>query len=166
MSCFLSLERTKSALLVIDLGRAKELHFCIEKSKNCVGKKINDFPRTTWDKIRACEEEKEFEEIQQILKMEINYTSILVFAFDHEGFLYLWVLNEDLVSKRVDAISKTFFSLITQLLGIVNVNINRNSSFLENASVANTTNRVNSPLRTLSRKPQARGALKKIVRKF
>ena len=38
MSCFLSLERIKSALLVINLGRAKELHCCVEKHKNSVDK--------------------------------------------------------------------------------------------------------------------------------
>ena len=63
MSCFLYLERATSALLVIDLGKAKELHFCIEKYKNWLSTEMNDFARTIWNRIRVCEEEIEIEEI-------------------------------------------------------------------------------------------------------
>ena len=76
MSCFLSLERDKSALLVIDLGKAKELHFCIERSKNRADAEMEDFSVTIWNRIRAFEEEMEIQEIQQTLHTEQNDTSI------------------------------------------------------------------------------------------
>ena len=153
MSCFLSLERAKSALLVIDLGKAKELHFCIEKYKNCASTGINDFACTTWNRISACEEEIEIEEIQQILQVEKDDTSILVYAFDHEGFLNIWVLNEDVVLGKVDVASETILSVVVHLLEKVNVTVGRNSSFHENFSVEKIYNPV-----ILSRKPQPKGA--------
>ena len=153
MSCFLSLERAKSALLVIDLGKAKELHFCIEKYKNYASTGINDFACTTWNRIRVCEEEIEIEEIQQILQMEKNDTSILVYAFDYEGLLNIWVLNEDFVFRKVNAASETILSLMVHLLETVNVMVGRNSSFREDVSDENIYNPV-----ILSRKPQPKGA--------
>ena len=153
MSCFLCLERAKSALLVIDLGKAKELHFCIEKYKNCASTGLNDFACTTWNRISACEEEIEIEEIQQVLQVEKNDTSILVYAFDHEGFLNIWVLNEDVVFGKVDVASETILSVMVHLLEKVNVTVGRNSSFHENFSVENIYNPV-----ILSRKPQPKDA--------
>ena len=132
MSCFLFLELDKSALLVIDLGKAKELHFCIERSKNRADVEMKDFSARTWNRIRASEEEIEIQEIQQILHSEQNDTSILVFAFDYEGFLNIWVLNEGFVFRKVDASSESMLSLVIELLEMVNVNVDRNSSFQEN----------------------------------
>ena len=161
MSCFLSLERAKSSLLVIDLGKAKELHFCIEKYKNCAATKINDFTRTTWNRIRACEEEIEIEEIQQILQMGKNDTSILVYAFDPKGFLHIWVLNENFFFTKVHAANKTIPSLTEDLLEMVNAIVGRNSSFQENVAVENIYNPVNWPSAILSRKPQPKCAVGK-----
>ena len=161
MSCFLSLERDKSALLVIDLGKAKELHFRIERSKNRADAEIKDFSVTTWNRIRASEEGIEIQEIQQILHAEQNDTSILVFAFDNKGFLNSWVLNEDFVFRKVDTPSEAILWLMVELLGMVNVNVDRNSSFQKNLSVENTYNQVNDPLGILSRKPRPKGEVGK-----
>ena len=147
MSCFLSLERTKSALLVIDLGKCKELHFCIEKQRNCVYREMDDFTCSIWNRISACEEEIEIEEIQQILHKEKNDSSILVFAFDHERLLNIWILNKGLVFRKVDAGSNKFFLLISQLLQKFNVNVDRDSSFHQIAFTLSTSTLVN-------RKPQ------------
>ena len=153
MCCFLSLEREKSALLVIDLGKAKELHFRVERSKNLADAEMKDFSVTTWNRIRASEEEIEIQEIQQILHTEQNDTSILVFAFDFEEFLNIWVLNKDLVYIKVDATSDDILRLVEELPEMANVNVNRNSSFQEN-----TYNQVNDPL---SRKPRPVGEVGK-----
>ena len=160
MSCFLCLERATSALLVIDLGKAKELHFCIEKYKNCAATEINDFARTTWNRIRACDEEIEIKEFQQILQTGRNDASILVYAFDDE-FLNIWVLNEDFIFRKVDAASETVLSWMAELLEMVNVIVGRNSSFREIVSVENTNNPVNWPSGILSRKPKPQGAVGK-----
>ena len=156
MSCFLSLKRDKSALLVFDLGKAKELHFRIERSKNRADAEMKDFSVTAWNRIRASEEEIEIQEIQQILHTEQNDTSILVFAFDNKGFLNIWVLNEDFVFSKVDAQREAMLWLMVELLGIVNVNVDRNSSFQENAY-----NQVNDPLDISSRKQRPTGEVGK-----
>ena len=151
MSCFLFLERPKSALLVIDLGKCKELHFCIEKHTNCLDTEMCDFTCSIWNRISACEEEIQVEEIQQILYKEKNYSSILVFAFDCKGFLNIWILNESLVVKKVNADSDNLFLLISQLLKKLSVNVDRNSSF----------HRIHSDVSTffpMIRKPQPKGA--------
>ena len=162
MSCFLSLERVKSALLAIDLGKAKELHFCIKKNRNRADTEVQDFALTTWNRISACEEEMEIREIQQVLQMAKNDASILVFAFDHEGLLNIWVLNEGFFFKKVDADgSDDIRSLIKELLGMFGVIVGRNSSFQENASIENTYNQVNYPLAISGRKPQPKNAVRK-----
>ena len=161
MSCFLYLERATSALLVIDLGKVKELRFCIEKYKNCAATEMNDFALTTWNRIRACDEETEIEEIKQIIQMGRNDTSILVYVLDDE-FLNIWVLNEDFFFRKVEVFSlETILSMIVDLLEKVNVVLGRNSSFQENVSVENIYNPVNWPSAILSRKPQPKGAVGK-----
>ena len=69
MSCFLSLERTESALLVIDLGRSKELHCCIEKRRNFVDKDLFDYARAIWNRIEARKEQIEIEGLQTLLQL-------------------------------------------------------------------------------------------------
>ena len=156
MRCFLSLQRDKSALLVIDLGKAKELHFRVERSKNRANAEMEDFSDTAWNRIRASEEEIEIQEIQQILHTEQNDTSILAFAFDNKGFLNSWVLNEDFVFRKVDAPSEAIFRLMVELLGMVHVNVDRNSSFQEN-----TYNQIHDAVGTSSRKPRPKGEVGK-----
>ena len=138
MSCFLYLERPKSALLVIDLGKCKELHFSIEKQRNCVDREMKDFTRSIWNRISACEDQIEIEEIQQILHKEKNDSSMLVFAFDHKGFLNIWVLNETFVFRQVDDAIETIFLLMFPLLEMLNVNLDRNSSFHQIVSFVDT----------------------------
>ena len=163
MSCFLTLERAKSALLVIDLGKAKELHFCIKfkKNQNRADMELNDFALATWNRIKAGQEEIEIKEFKQILRVAKNDMSILVFAFDHEGFLNIFVLNKDFVFRKVDAAREAIASLIVELLRMVNVNVGRNSSFQENVSVGNACNQVNYPFGISARRPPSKPAVKK-----
>ena len=161
MSCFLSLGRAMSALMVVDLGKAKELHFCIKKNQNREDTEMKDFALATWDRIKACQEEIEIKEIKQVLQMAKNGLSVLVFAFDHKGFLNIFVLNEDFVFRKVDAASEAIPSLIVELLRIVNVNVGRNSSFQENVSVGNACNHVNYAFGISGRKPQPKSAVGK-----
>ena len=146
MSCFLSLERAESALLVIDLGRSKELHCCIEKRMNCVGKDLFDYARAIWNRIEAREEHIEIQGLQALLQLRKNDTTILVFAFDLKDVLNAWVLTDKVVFRKIlHARRETFLLLIIELLGRVDVNIDRNSSFYMLDSVANSNNQVMSP---------------------
>ena len=144
-------ETTEFALLVTDLGKCKELHFCIEKHKNLVDKEMKDFACTIWNRISDWEEQIEIGEIREILHMPQNDSSVLVFAFDHKRFLNIWILNESLVFRKVDADSEKFLLLISQFLEKLNVNVDRNSSF----------HRIRSDVGTffpMIRKPQPKGA--------
>ena len=163
MSCFLTLERAMSALLVIDRGKAKELHFCIKfkKNQNRADMELNDFALATWNRIKAGQEEIEIKEFKQILQVAKNDLSILVFAFDHQGFLNIFVLNKDFVFRKVDAAREAIASLIVELLRMVNVNVGRNSSFQENVSVGNACNQVNYPFGISARRPPSKPAVKK-----
>ena len=163
MSCFLTLERAMSALLVIDRGKAKELHFCIKfkKNQNRADMELNDFALATWNRIKACQEEIEIKEFKEILQVAKNDMSILVFAFNHEGFLNIFVLNKDFVFRKVDAAREAIASLIVELLRMVNVNVGRNSSFQENVSVGNACNQVNYPFGISARRPPSKPAVKK-----
>ncbi|CAB3993526.1 tetratricopeptide repeat 28-like, partial [Paramuricea clavata] len=127
MSCFLSLERAEPALLVIDLGRCKELHFCIEKRRNSVDMGLFDYA---------------------------------LFAFDLEDVLYAWVLADKVIFRKVlDGRRETFVLLIMELLGRVDVSIDRNSSFYRLYSVANTNNQVMSPFEFRSRQLSSKNAV-------
>ena len=161
MSCFLSLGRAMSALIVVDLGKAKELHFCIKKNQNREDMEMKDFALATWDRIKACQEEIEIKEIRQIVQMAKKGLSILVFAFDHKGFLNIFVLNEDFVFRKVDAASEAIPSLIVELLRMLNVNVGRNSSFQENVSVGNACSHVNYAFGISGGKPQPKSAVRK-----
>ena len=161
MSCFLFLGRAMSALLVVDLGKAKELHFCIKKNQNREDMEMKDFALVTWDRIKAGQEQIEINEIKEILEMAKNGLSVLVFAFDHKGFLNIFVLNEDFVFRKVDAASEAIPSLIAELLRMLNVNVGRNSSFQENVSVGNACNQVNYAFGISGGKPQPKSAVGK-----
>ena len=101
----------------------------MEKQRNCLDREMNNFTYSIWSRISRCEEEIEIEEIKQILHKEKHDSSILVFAFDYEGVLNIWILNGGLVFKKVDADSEKFLVLISQFLEKLNVNVDRNSSF-------------------------------------
>ncbi|CAB4012856.1 tetratricopeptide repeat 28-like [Paramuricea clavata] len=142
MSCFLSLERIESALLAIDLGRAKELHCCVEKHKNSVDKDMFDYARVIWNRIGSGEERREMEEMKTFLHLGENDTSVLVFAFDLDAFLNVWVLNDEIIFRKLDARLETFQFLIVELLGREKVSVVRNSSFCNSDSVVDTHNQV------------------------
>ncbi len=138
MTCFLSLERTESALLVNDLGRCKELHFCVDKHKKIVDEEVVEYAHATLNRIEARDEQMEIQEIQKILDRGRNDTSILVFAFDLEDFLHIWVLNHEYIYLKSEACLETTMPLIVELLGRENVNVNRDSVFFKSDSVATT----------------------------
>ncbi len=141
MTCFLSLKRIASALLVIDLGRGKQLHFCVNKHKKIVDEEIVGYADSTLNRIEARDEQIEIQEIQNVLDGGRNDTSILVFMFDLENFLHIWVLNDECNYKKSDTGLKTLL-LIIELLGRKNVSVNRDSSFFKLDSVASNNNQM------------------------
>ena len=156
MTCFLSLQRTESALLVIDLGRGKELHFCVDKHKKIVDKEIVEYADATLNRIETRDEEMEIQEIQKILDGGRNDTSILVFAFDLKHFLHIWVLNDKCNYKKTDT---RLEALIIELLGRENVSVNRDSSFFKLDSVASNNNQMILPLAMPYQKYAAKSAI-------
>ena len=135
MSCFLSLERNESALLAIDIGRAKELHCCIEKQRYSVEKEIVHYAQAISNRIEAREEEIEIKEMQKVLDGGRNDTSIVVFAFDLKNSLNVWVLNDKCIYRMSDSCLETLVSLIRELLEKERVNVTRDSSFFKHDSV-------------------------------
>ena len=138
MTCFVSSGRKESGLLVIDLGRAKELHFSIEKNQNDLGTELFAYARSIWKKIENREENQELERIQNIFQTENDEISILVFAFDLEKSLNVWILNSDVIFKSLmsGANSKKLVSLISTFFAEISVDVNRYSSFFKLYSLA------------------------------
>ena len=157
MGCFLMLERAESALLVIDLGRSKELHCFIDKRWNSVGKDLLDYARALWNRIEAREEQIEIESLQALLHLRKNDATILLSAFDLEGVLNAWVLNDKVIfTKLFDARRETVLPLIKELLRRIDAHVDQNSSFYTLDSDANTDSRVMFPFELRSRKPASK----------
>jgi hypothetical protein len=97
-----------------------------------------DYARVIWNRIGAREERREMEEIKTSLYLGENYTSVLVFAFDLESCLNVWVLNDEVIFRKLDVCLETFQFLIMELLWREKVSIVRNSSFCNSDSVVDT----------------------------
>ena len=128
MLCFNFLKRIEAAFLVIDLGKAKALQAFREKIKK--SKIDTDSIDLTWKKIDNNEEKMRTEEIQEALELKSN-SSVLLYVFDDENFLNIWVLNsEDGVKTfKHNELLEKIDVFLKFLLVNCNVNLNRDSSF-------------------------------------
>ena len=129
MECLLAIENPKHALLVIDYGRAKELHFLLLKQWKCFKKDMLEYAGSVWDRIEAEEEEGELKELESILENESYYTTVLFYAFDFQRILNVWILNKNLIHKKLDANFDFLISMIIGFLQKVNVSLGRDCSF-------------------------------------
>ncbi|XP_028400933.1 tetratricopeptide repeat protein 28-like isoform X1 [Dendronephthya gigantea] len=139
MSCFVSLGCIESGLLVTDLGRAKELHFSIERKQN-LDTELFDYAQSIWSKIENGEENREIERIQNSLQVKNGETSIVLFAFELDGSsLNVWVLNSDVTCRWLmsDAEFDLLMPLMSGFFTMTSVNVNRDSSFFKLNSLAN-----------------------------
>jgi CHAT domain-containing protein len=153
MNCFLSLERIESALLAIDLGRAKELHCYIEKNKNSVDKDMFDYASAIWNRIEAKDERREMEEIQSNLHLGKDETSMLVFAFDSNDSLNVWVLNDEVIFRKLDACLEVLVSLIMEFLRREDVSVDWNSSFWDSDLIVEIHDETIFPFKIVNRRP-------------
>ncbi|XP_028400928.1 tetratricopeptide repeat protein 28-like [Dendronephthya gigantea] len=136
MSCFVSLGRIESGLLVTDLGRAKELHFSIERKQNYFDAQLSHYAQSIWSKIEKREENREIERIQNILHVKNDEISIVLFAFDfNEWSLKVWVLNSDVTFKCLPA--SNIWAFVMNFSARRGVNVNRDTSFFKLDSLAN-----------------------------
>ena len=135
MQCFLSLQKPGAALLVMDRGRAKELHFCLEKQSEAFKEGMLQNTNSIWGRIEAKQaEEKAFKEFEIFLQNETSCTvstTILFFAFDMENILNIWILKKEITHRKLDVRFYTLFHLINQFLSNCKVSISRDSSFFE-----------------------------------
>ena len=153
MSCFLSMECTQSALLVLDLGRAKELHFCIEKQNNTLRLDIFDYNGTMWDRINAGEEKLWFEELHEVFSERKTEISILVFTFDMHGFLNVWVCHDTVIFRKLEVTLQEISLLTALLFRPMNVTVDRNSSFYNTDLATNSCNEIGFSSEFPNRKP-------------
>ncbi|XP_028418304.1 tetratricopeptide repeat protein 28-like [Dendronephthya gigantea] len=165
MICFISVGRIESALLVIDLGRAKELHCSIERKNKSLNTKMFDYASSGWNRIKNGEEQVEIEDLQSILQVSSNDSSIIVFAFDWPGFLNVWVLNKEVIFRyrvsKSEARLEKFVQLISELFRMVNVNVNRDSSFFELNSVPSIDEKSILPLDVFKEKSPSKNLYQK-----
>ena len=166
MSCFLSMGHTDSALLVLDLGKAKELHFCIEKQKNTVRMDMFNYACAMWDQIDAGEEQIQLKQFNEIVHEGKTETSILIFAFDMDGFLNVWVLHERVIFRKLEVPLQAISLLMIPLFGPVNVSFDRNSSFYSTSLATNTCSDSPSKLPNQKHAQAAKDAVENAVGSF
>ena len=145
MICFLSMGCTESALLVLDLGRAKELHFCIEKQNHAMKLDMLDYAHAIWDQINAGEEQIQFKELNEILNEGKTETSVLVFTFDVDSFLNVWVCHDRVIFRKLKVTLEAISLLTTLLFTPVNVRVDRNSTFCNPGLATNSSEEVYFP---------------------
>ena len=131
MACLLAVENYKAALLVLDRGRDKELHFCLRKQKEDSNKSMEEYGNSVCDRINAGEEDRELKELEITLQNETCSTTTLVFAFDLENFLNVWIFNESLIHRKLIATREELFQHTIGCLRELNVSVDREHSFLK-----------------------------------
>ena len=129
MVCFIAIKNPEAALLVLDRGRAKELNFSLQKQAKIFKKSMEEYANSLWDRINAGEEDLELKELEIILQPETCSTTALVFAFDFERSLNVWILKESLSHKRLDVTFDELYQLINEYLAKFKVSVSRDSSF-------------------------------------
>ena len=127
MCCFIFLKRVEAALLVIDLGKAKALRAFREK---VMESKTDASVDLTWKRIDNNEEKMRTAEIQEALELKSN-SSVLLYAFDHDNLLNIWVVNSDNGVKtfKHNEVLEEIDLFLKFLLINCNLNLNRDSSF-------------------------------------
>ena len=127
MCCFIFLKRVEAALLVIDLGKAKALRAFREKVMEL---KTDASVDLTWKRIDNNEEKMRTAEIQEALELKSN-SSVLLYAFDHDNLLNIWVVNSDNGVKtfKHNEVLEEIDLFLKFLLINCNLNLNRDSSF-------------------------------------
>ena len=108
MACLLAMKNSKGALLVLDRGRAKELNFSLQMQAKILIKSMEEYANSLWDRINAGEEDLELKELEKILQHETCSTTALVFAFDFEMCLNVWILKEGLMHKNLMLVLRSF----------------------------------------------------------
>ena len=127
MRCFIFLERLEAALLVVDLGKAKTLHAFRQRVKKS---ETDDCMDLTWKLIDGNMEKMRTEEIQEALELKSN-SSVLLYVFDHENCLNIWVANgeDGLKTFKHNEFVKEFEMFFDFQRSNCDVNLNRDSSF-------------------------------------
>ena len=79
--------------------------------------------------------------------------SVLIFAFDMDGFLNVWVFHDQVIHIKLDEYFKTILFLVMQFSEPLNVRVGRNSSFCNTGSATSTHDELDSPSMLPNRKP-------------
>ena len=145
MACFLAMKSSKAALLVLDRGRAKELCFSLQKHEKIFKNGMEEYANSMWDRINAEEEDQELKELEIILQPETCSATALVFAFDLEKCLNVWILNKSLIHKKLNITFEKLYRVIIECLGKLNVSVGRNYSFCNLNTPPVTDENVRSP---------------------
>ena len=160
MTSFFSLQNFEAALLIADLGRAKELHFCITKQRKVPKSGLLEHANVLWDRIEGKQEKQELEELEIALQNDACSTTVLFFAFDLKlEFLNVWVLNKKLTHRKLDADVTAVVLIIGLLLGMFNVSVSRDSSFFNHDIPPDADKDILSHQEMKNRKPGSKDAV-------
>ncbi|CAB4013431.1 tetratricopeptide repeat 28-like, partial [Paramuricea clavata] len=95
-----------------------------------------------------------FERIEAaLLVIDLGMFDYALFAFDLKDSLNVWVLNGEVIFRKLDACLETLECLIMELLGRLKVGVDRNSSFCKPDPVFDTHNQMIFPFEIRKQKP-------------
>ena len=137
MSCLVALNNSEAALLVMDRGRAKELSLCLQKHGKYSKRGKLEYTNSVWE---AKQRKQELKEIKIILEVETCSVTVLFFAFDLENYLNVWILNKNLIHRKLGVSLEVLNSSIFGLLGKFDVSVGRYCSFFNLEVPSNENN--------------------------
>ena len=153
MACFVAVNNLEAALLVVDRGRAKELSFCLQKQGKYSKRGKLEYANSVWE---AKQRKQELKEIEIILEVETYSATVLFFAFDLENYLNVWILNKNLIHRKLGVSLEFLNSSIFGLLGKFDVSVGRHCSFFNLEVPSNENNIFHSE--KSNRKPLSKAA--------
>ena len=140
MASFVAVKNLEAALLVMDRGRAKELSFCLQKQRKYSKRGKLEYANPVWE---AKQRKQELKEIEIILEVETYSATVLFFAFGLENYFNVWILNKNLIHRKLDVRLEVLHSSIFGLLEKFDVSVGRDCSFFNlEAPLASNENNI------------------------
>ena len=160
MACLVAVNNLEAALLVMDLGRAKELSFCLQKQRKYSKGGSFEYANPVWETKQT---KQELKEIEIVLEVETYSATVLFFAFDLQNHLNVWIFSENLIHRKLDVSFEALNSLIFGLLGKFDVSVGRDCSFFNfNVRFASNENNIFHSEKS-NRKPPSKSAADSFV---
>ena len=100
--------------------------YCLQKQRKYSKRGKLEYANPVWE---AKQRKQKFKKIEIILEVETYSATVLLFAFDLENYLNVWILNKNLVHRKQDVSLEVLNLSIFGLLEKFDVSVGRDCSF-------------------------------------